>query len=179
MRIPSLVTVLAVVTSLHGAFAQSRVFSSDKLPPSSIELEANASPLPPTPWQLPKPGDSLYDAKKEAQTRDTEHTHVVHVFERGVFKGYATLSSKPPREKAAKEMRDAFVPNPKLPGDAVELSSSAHPAKSDYFPSRPKKRPASIPADCIPVQVFYRGELIGWSYLPKDGVAALHKPPKT
>jgi hypothetical protein len=179
MRVTSLLAAAIFAASPHCVVAQSRVSPSDKLPPASIELKPNESPLPPKPWQLPKPGDLLYDAKKEAETKDAAHTHTVHVFERGIFKGYATLTSDPPPSKPAKEMRDAFTPNSKLPADAVELSASARPDKSDYFPTRPKTHPANIPSDCIPVRVFHRGQFIGWSFLPRDAVAALHKPEKT
>jgi hypothetical protein len=160
-------------------FAQGTVVSDAKLPFASIELKRNDPPATSTPWQLPKPGDPLYDAKKEAAIKNDKQSHLVHVFERGVFRGYARLTSGPPPEKPAKEMRDAFMPSSKLPADAVELSASARPDKSDYFPTRPKTHPANIPSDCIPVRVFHRGQFIGWSFLPRDAVAALHRPEKT
>jgi hypothetical protein len=176
MRALSLFAAVTVAGSSHYVLAQGRVFPSDKLPPASIELAPNEPPLPPVPWQLPKPGDPLYDAKKETETKDTAHTHTVHVFERGIFKGYASLTSGPPRDRSAKEMGSAFTPNPKLPPDAVELSTSEHPDKSDYFPTRPKLRPANVPEDFIAVRVFHRRKFIGWSWLPKSGVDALHRP---
>jgi hypothetical protein len=108
------------------------------LPFASIELKRNDPPATSTPWQLPKPGDPLYDAEKEAAIKNDKQSHLVRVFEHGVFKGYATLTSGPPPEKPAKGMHDAFTPNSRLPSDAVELSASARPDKSDYFPTRPK-----------------------------------------
>jgi hypothetical protein len=82
-------------------------------------------------------------------------------------------------ERTAKKMDSAFTPNPNLAPDAVELSASEQPDNSDYFPTRPKLRPANIPGDFIAVRVFHRGKFIGWSWLPKEGVAQLHKPKKT
>ena len=125
---------------------------------------------------MPKPGDSLYDATKEAETEDAGHTHTVHVFERGIFKGYASLTSGPAPERPAKEMGDVFTPNAKLPPDAVELSKSVRPNTSDYFPMRPKARPANIPANCIAVRVFHRGKRIGWTFMPRQSVMLLHQP---
>jgi hypothetical protein len=132
----------------------------------------------PTPWQLPKPGDPLYDAAKEAQIKkenaanpkETSH-HLVRVFERGVFKGYETLSWGQP----AKKMSSAFIPNADLPPDAVELSSSEQAHKSDYFPTRPKRRPPNAPDEHIPVRVFQGKTFIGWTYMSKENVARLHK----
>jgi hypothetical protein len=179
MRIALLLLALAVVAQWQRLFAQGAVVSDAKLPFASIELKRNDPPATSTPWRLPKPGDPLYDAKKEAAIKNDRQSHLVHVFERGVFKGYATLTSNPSPEKRAKEMHDAFTPNSELPADAVELSASARPDKSDYGPTRPKTHPANIPSDYIPVRVFHRGHFIGWSFLPRDAVAALHKPKKT
>ncbi len=179
MRIALILLALTVVAPWQRLFAQGTVVRDARLPFASIELKRNDPPATSTPWQLPKPGDPLYDAKKEAAIKNDKQSHLVHVFERGVFKGYATLTSGPPSEKPAKEMRDAFTPNSKLPADAVELSASARPDKSDYFPTRPKSHPANIPSDYIPVRVFHQGTFIGWSFLPGDAVAALHKSPKT
>ena len=175
VRVTPLLAALALAIPLQYVQAQARVFTSDKLPPASIELKAGEPPLPPIPWQLPKPGDRLYDPKKEAETQDAEHTHTVHVFELGIFKGYATLTSGPKRDRDAKKMDSAFTPNSKLPPDAVELSASEHPGKSDYFATRPKLRPANVPDDFVAVRVFHRGRFIGWSWLPKAAVAALHE----
>lgn len=153
----------------------------DKLPPDSIELRPHEAPATATAWQLPKAGDPLYDADKEAQIKKENeakvkgNSHLVHVFERGVFKGYQTVSWNRPGERPAREMNSAFMPNPRLPVDAVELSSSEQPERSDYFSTRPKTRPANVPPDFVLVRVFHRGKVIGWSYLPKDAVAALHK----
>jgi hypothetical protein len=176
MRVTSLLVVLVLLMSSPCVLAQGRVFASDKLPPASIELKPSEPPLPPKPWQLPQPGDPLYDAKKEAETKDAAHTHTVHVFERGIFKGYASLTSGPPRDPPGKKMDSAFTPNSKLPHDAVELSRSEHPDKSDYFQTRPKIRPANVPEDFVAVRVFHRGKFIGWSWLPKARLAALHEP---
>jgi hypothetical protein len=176
VRVTQFLTAIAIATPLQCSLAQGRVFTSDKLPPASIELKASEPPATATPWQLPRPGNPLYDAEKEAEIKRNKQSHLVHVFERGVFKGYATLTSGPPLEKPAKEMHSAFTPNPKLPPDAVELSSGEGPDKSDYFPTRPITRPANVPPDYMLVRVFQRGKLIEWSYLPKEGVAALHKP---
>src|SRR5437764_301468 len=65
MRALSLFAAVTVAGSSHYVLVQGRVFPSDKLPPASIELAPNEPPLPPAPWQLPKPGDPLYNAKKE------------------------------------------------------------------------------------------------------------------
>jgi hypothetical protein len=167
-----------LLLSTSYALAQA-VVSDSKLPPDSIELKRNDPPATSTPWQLPKPGDPVYDAEKEAQikrenaakTKETTH-HLVHVFERGVFKGYDTLQWGEP----AKKIDDSFTPNPKLPPDAVELSSAAQPDKSDYFPTRPQRRPWNVPDDYIAVRVFHRAKLIGWTFMPKAAVAQLHKP---
>jgi hypothetical protein len=178
MRARQILIALAVATQLQCLIAQGEISISDKLPPASIELKPHDPPATSTPWQLPKPGDPLYDAKKEAEIKNDKQSHLVHAFERGVFKGYATLTSGPPLKRPTKEMHSAFTPNPKLPPDGVELSSSEQPNKSDYFPTRPKTRPANVPLDYILVRVFHRGKVIGWSYLPKEGIAALHKPKK-
>jgi hypothetical protein len=170
------IVAAAVAAQLHCMIAQGEVSVSEKLPPASIELKAHDPPATSTPWQLPKPGDPLYNAKKEAEIKNSKQSHLVHVFERGVFKGYATLTSGPLPDRPAKEIQTAFTSNPKLPPNAVELSSSEHADKSDYFQTRPKTRPANVPADYILVRVFQGKKFIGWSYLPKDGVAALHKP---
>ena len=177
-RLLLLVTVAVMTPPYVPMLAQPTVVPDDRLPRASIELKRNDPPVISTPWRLPNPGDPLYDGKKEEETKHPE-THTVHVFERGVFKGYATLTSGPPRDAPAKKMDSAFTPNPKLPPDAVELSASEQPSKSDYFPTRPKARPANVPDDFVLVRVFHRGKFIGWSYLPKDGVVALHKPKKT
>ena len=175
-------SLIVLLFAASSAFAEPTVTTDDRLPPDSIELQHEQPPATSTPWQLPKPGDPLFDAAKEAQIkRENEaksmgNPHLVRAFERGVFKGYQTLSWDRPGERPAKEMKDQFTPNSKLPPDAVELSASAHPDKSDYFPARPKSRPRNIPQDYIAVRVYHRGKLIGWSYLPKDGVTLLHKP---
>jgi hypothetical protein len=170
---------LAIVAPLQCVVAQGEVHVDNRLPPASIELKAGEPPTTSTPWQLPKPGNPLYDAKKEAEIKNNPHSHWAHAFERGVFKAYVTVTSGPPRDAPAKKMDSAFTPNPKLPPDAVELSSSEQPGKSDYFPTRPKLRPANVPEDYKLVRVFHRGKFIGWSYLSKQNVAALHEPKKT
>lgn len=170
--------LVIVLLSTWCALAQT-VVPDGKLPPDSVELKRNDPPATSTPWQLPRPGDPLYDAEKEAQikkenaakSKETTH-HLVHVFERGVFKGYETLQGGQP----AKKMDDPFTPNPKLPPDAVELSSAAQPDKSDYFPTRPQRRPWNVPDDYIAVRVFHLGKLVGWTFMPTSGVARLHKP---
>ena len=73
----------------------------------------------------------------------------------------------------------AFTPNPDLPADAVELSSTKHADKSDYFPNRPQGRPSNVPDDYVAVRVFHRGKLIGWTFMSKQAVAILHKATKT
>ena len=158
--------IIILLLSISCALGQGTVVSDDRLPTASIELKRNDSPATSIPWQLPKPNDPLYDAKKEAAIKNDKESHLVHVFERGVFKGYATLTSEPPPEKPAKEMHDTFTPNSKLPADAVELSASARPDKADYFPARPKTHPANIPSDYIPVRVFHHGHFsAGVSFL--------------
>jgi hypothetical protein len=142
------------------------------LPPHSLELKAGEPPATSTPWQLPKPGDPLYDTKKEAEMKNNPKSQWAHVFERGVFKGYGTVTSGPP---PANKMDSMFTPNPSLPPDAVELSSSEHGDKSDYFETRPKTRPPNVPPDCIPVRVFQGKTFLGWTWMPKKGLVALHK----
>jgi hypothetical protein len=66
-----LVVAAAMATPLQCAFAQGRVFTSDKLPPASIELTSEP-PATTTPWQLPKPGEPLYDAGKEAEIKNNK-----------------------------------------------------------------------------------------------------------
>ena len=180
----SVLALTAVVTALPLLGTEGGVVVTDRLPPSSIETKRHDPVATSKPWQLPKLGDPLYDANKEAEIKNNKQSHLVHVFERGVFKGYGvlerhgndwTLSSGPSPQRPAKEMRDAFTPNSKLAADAVELSSSARPDKSDYFPTRPKTRPPNIPPDCIAVRVFQHGKLIGWTFMPKSAVAQLHK----
>src|SRR5260370_16799746 len=136
-----LVVAAAMATPLQCAFAQGRVFTSDKLPPASIELKASEPPATTTPWQLPKPGDPLYDAGREAEIKNHKQSHLVRVFERGVFKGYATLTSRPSPERPAKEMHSAFTPNPKLPPDAVPLPSNQHPHQTPTSHIPPKHPP--------------------------------------
>jgi hypothetical protein len=181
MRAVSFVIALVVIALRQHVFAQGRVVSDDRLPPDSIELKRNDPPATSTPWQLPKPGDPLYDAEKEAQIKKENaakvkgNSHLVHTFERGVFKGYDTLSWGQP----AKKMGSTFTPNPDLPPDAVELSSTEQADKSDYFQTRPKKRPWNVPDDHIPVRVFQGKTFIGWTYMSKEAVAMLHKAKKT
>ena len=178
-------TLAILVLSATCASGQPAVVSDGKLPPDSIELKRNDPPMTPTPWQLPKPGDPLYDAAKEAQIKRENaakvkgNSHLVHTFERGVFKGYDTLSWGPSAAKPAKKMDSPFTPNPKMPPDAVELSANEEPNKSDYFPTRPKERPANIPPDYTAVRVFHRGKLVGWTYMSKEAVTMLHKPQET
>ena len=171
MRTLPFLALLALIAASGCAMAQGEVHVDDRLPPASVELKAGEPPATSTPWQLPQPGDPLYDAEREADIKNNPKSHWAHAFERGVFKGYVTITSGPPRDRPAKKMDSAFTPNPKLPADAVDLSASEHPDKSDYFATRPKVRPANVPDDFIAVRVFHRGEFIGWSYLPKDGIA--------
>lgn len=179
MRIPPLLIIVVIASSIQCGFA---VVTDDRLPADSVELKHNDPPATSAPWRLPKPGDPLYDAKKEAQIKkenaaksnETTH-HLVRVFERGVFKGYQTIEFGDPAQK----MGSVFTPNPSLSPDIIELSSVAHPDKSDYFPSRPQKRPWNVPDDYIAVKVIHRGNLIGWTFMSKEAVALLHKPKKT
>ena len=178
-----LVAILFLIGALpRWAFAQGTVVNDDRLPPASIELKRNDPLATSTPWQLPKPGDAEKEAqiKKESAAKSKATNHgLVRVFERGVFTGYETLRWGGPRERSAKVLNDAFTPNTKLPPDVVELSSSARPDKSDYFPARPKTRPWNVPEDNVAVKVFHRGKLIGWTFMSKEAVAMLHKPGKT
>lgn len=101
----SMLRALAILLlSVLCAFGQPTVVPDDKLPPDSIELKRNDPPATSTPWQLPKPGDPLYDAAKEAQIKRENaakvkgNSHLVHTFERGVFKGYDTLVGGDPEK---------------------------------------------------------------------------------
>jgi hypothetical protein len=176
MRAARFLVTLAVAAPLQCAFPQGEVFVDDRLPPASVELKPKEAPRTAKPWQLPKPGDPLYDAAKEADIKSNKRSQWARAFERGMFKGYVTITSGPRRDRPGKKMRSEFTANPKLPPDAVELSASEQPDKSDYFATRPKLRPANVPDDFVAVRVFHRGKLIGWSWLPEAGVAALHKP---
>ncbi len=62
-------TLIILLFGASSALAQGTVVSDDRLPPDSIELKRNDPPATSTPWQLPKPGDPLYDAEKEAQIK--------------------------------------------------------------------------------------------------------------
>ncbi len=93
---------------------------------AAIELKRNDPPATSTPWQLPKPGDPLYDAEKEAQIKrenasQKENSRLVRVFERGVFKGYDTLSWGEP----AKKMGSGFTPNSDLHGSRLGTPGSS------------------------------------------------------
>ena len=68
-----------------------------------------------------------------------------------------------------------FLPNPSLPPDAVELSSNEPVDRSDYFKTPPKKLPLNVPPDFIPVRVFQGKDFIGWTYMAKEQVVALHQ----
>src|SRR5713226_205395 len=83
--------VLALATALPLLRTQGGVVVTDRLPPSSIETKRHDPLATSTPWELPKPGDPLYDADKEAEIKKNKQSHLVHVFERGVFKGYGVL----------------------------------------------------------------------------------------
>jgi hypothetical protein len=182
---PSIILALALIGPLQCMFAQGRAFSDARLPADSIELKPNDAPATSKPWQLPKPGDLLYDPAKEAQIKEEKNAKVkgnscsVHVFERGVFKGYETLNWGRPPEPPAKKMGSGFTPNPDLPSDAVELSSSEQPDKSDYFPTRPETRSPNVPPDFILVRVFQGKTFIGWTYMSKKAVTQLHNPKKS
>ncbi len=156
--------------------AQNNATVAEKLPPASIEIRAKDAPATATPWQLPKPGDPFYDAEQEALVKDTEHTHVARIYERGVFVGYKTVTGGPLPKELAQELRSQFTPNSQLPTDAVELSSSEPADKSDYFQEQPKERPANVPANCVPVRVFQGKTFLGWTYMAKEAVATLHQP---
>ena len=102
MRIANFLITLAVVAPLHCLIAQGEVYVSDKLPSASIELKPHSPPATSKPWQLPKPGHPLYDAKKEADIKNNKHSPWARAFERGVFKGYARVTSGPRRAPAKK-----------------------------------------------------------------------------
>ena len=163
----------------QNAAAQDNASVADKLPPASIEIRAKDQPATDTPWQLPKPRDPLYDADQEALVKDSAHTHVARIYERGAFVGYKTVTGGPLSKELAQEQHSHFAPNSKLPADAVELGPDEKPDKSEYFQQKPKKRPANVPANCILVRVLQGKKLIGWTYMAKEAVAMLHQPDKT
>jgi hypothetical protein len=151
-----------------GALAQS---VEDRLPPSSIELKPHDPPATDQPWQLPKPGDPLYDAQKETQIK-TGHSGLVHVFERGVFKEYGSITPVPPPMKRHSAV---FIENANLPPDAVELSPNEHPDRSTFFQTRPQM---NAPPGRIVVRVFQGKTFLGWTFMSKDSVVMLHKKTK-
>ena len=171
--------VLAAAAFIQDAAAQDNASVADKLPPDSIEIRAKEQPATATPWQLPKPGDPLYDADQEALVKASAHTHVARIYERGVFIGYKTVTGGPLPKELAQEQRSQFAPNSKLPADAVELDPDEKPDPSEYFQKKPEKRPANVPDNCIAVRVFQGKKLIGWTYMAKEAVATLHRPDKT
>lgn len=70
MPAPSLFIAFAVITPWQWVGAQGRVYVDDRLPAASIELRPGESPVTSSRWRLPKPGDPLYDARKEAEIYD-------------------------------------------------------------------------------------------------------------
>ena len=160
-----------LVLSPLGALAQGTAFVDDRLPPHSMEVKPHDPPATDRPWQLPKPGDPLYNAQKEAQIK-SGHSDLVYVFERGVFKEYGSLGSSP---SAAKKSDAVFTRNPNLPPDAIELSPSEHGDRSQYYQTRPQTRPPNVPPDCILVRVFQGKTFLGWTWMSKDAVMDLHK----
>jgi len=84
-------------TSVAIASAAQRLVGNYWLPEASVEIEPNEAPVTSTPWQLPQPGDTLYNAEQEALIKQSrqpgfcELSMFVHVFERGVFKCYARI----------------------------------------------------------------------------------------
>jgi TonB family protein len=90
-----------------------------------------------------------------------------------------TFTSKGVQIEYGAPKEHAFTPNPDLPADAVEVSSNKDADKLDYLPTRPQGRPSNVPADSVTVRVFYRGKLLGWTFMAKEAVASLHKPTKT
>ncbi len=105
-------------------------------------------------------------------------SHVARIYERGIFVRYGTVTNTPNLGQLglAEELHSEFVPNEKLPADAVELSANDHPVKSDYYEKKPKKRPANVPANCVLVRVFQGKVFYGWTYMAKEAVARLHQP---
>ena len=175
MRALQTFVLLILAASVHSAIAQNPVVVDHRLPPASIELKSKDRPVTATPWQLPKPGDPFYDAEQEVLTKDSEHTHVVHVFKYGVFVGYDTITSGSATKEVSTKTHSEFIPNDKLPADAIELAPKPKADKAEYFESRPDKRPANIPESCIPVKVFQEGKLVGWTFMDKRAVEVLHQ----
>ena len=81
--------LLPVITT--PAASSQVVVAGPQLPGASIELNQKLAPIVSDPWQLPNSTTPNYNAKREADTKDFANTHIVHVFNRGVFVGYTKL----------------------------------------------------------------------------------------
>lgn len=132
------------------------VFTKHRLPPRSVELQPDARSATDRPWELPKPGDPLYDSEKELEIRENIRgggdgaSIRVRVYDCGVFQGYATLSAKKspedpadgaataPRAKTAQQFSAIVIPkvvfqNEPLPGCLEKLSRLAAEAGGQGF----------------------------------------------
>ncbi len=171
MRILAFLILPLVLASLQHAFAQGNAFADARLPADSVEVKPHDPPATASPWQLPKAGDRLYDAEKEGQIKKENEaaargrSHLVHVFERGVFIGYETISVEtPPKSPAKAHDSPFFTQNPKLPPDAVELAAGEHPDKSNFFQTRPDTPPPELPLGLVLVRVFQGKTFVGWDH---------------
>jgi tetratricopeptide (TPR) repeat protein len=75
---------------------------------------------------------------------------------------------------SAKTRVAAYVPNPNLPPDCVELSPEVKIKDGDFYTEPPQFKPANVPDTCVLVKVYQRGKLLGWLYIEKSDVERLH-----
>jgi hypothetical protein len=124
--------VLFVVISLLSAAvpcwvcAQGTVVSDDRLPPASVELKRNDPPATSTPWQLPKPGDPLYDAEKEAQIKKKAQPRP----KKPLTLWYAFLSAaclKAMKPSSGEILQTRWIPRSRRIPSCRQTPSSFHP----------------------------------------------------
>lgn len=79
----------------------------------------------------------------------------------------------------AKPTEHEYRVNPNLPADAIELAPTEKPKTDDYYQTPPEKRSINVPSDYILTRVFQGTTFLGWAYLPKKTVSALHNLSRT